>query len=252
MSAEVLKAHKEYKPHIAFPDPRTDILVSEGEILQQLPILGKALGNVMSTLRNPMLIWLADGAELFATDLIEHIPLVDSKRHFEVAVVRCKSREGVDTTSKTEIQFDESEEPFPDVFGKDVIIGDDVLDTGKTVMAVVDRVAEGGGTVTDIAIAAEKPIVDRFKGKVRTHSIPQDIRIWPLILIPALWVYKYGMDNGDPKTEKKDREGREIRVKWTYERGAFPHQCRAYERKARARDVQLLKVQEPDDRPSLI
>ena len=99
----MLNRHKEYKPHLAVPDPRTPILVSEREILTQLPILGRTLRPVISSLRRPILIWIANGGKQFGEDLIEHIPLVDDERGFDVGIVQYRSREELKDTAKQEL-----------------------------------------------------------------------------------------------------------------------------------------------------
>lgn len=239
--AEVLNLHKEYQPHLALPDPRTETLVSESEILRQLPMLGAAFGKVLPTLRNPLFIWIANGAQQFADDLISNVPQVAGVPDFDVAVIQYRSRVGIDQTSQNGILLDETIYPFPDVRNRDVIGIDDVLDTGETALAFVEQVLEFGGRVTDLSFAAVKPEVDRFKGNVRLFSLPNEIRVWPLTTVPALWLYKYGMDNGNDTTEDADRAGREIRVNWEFEKEKYPEACAYYLKQALLRDPEAAK-----------
>lgn len=239
--AEVLNLHKEYQPHFAVPDPRTPILVSEGEILSQLPILGNALRPVISNLRRPILIWIANGGKQFAEDLINNIPLVDEDRGFDVGIVQYRSRTGVEEHSKDGIVLDESVYPFPDVTDRDVLGLDDVLDSGETGCKFDGDVARRGGAVTDLAFAAVKPEVDAFKGLVRLHEIPKKIRIWALSSVQALWLKRYGMDNGVKATEEQDRAGRRIEVNWAFEKETYPEAYAYYLRQALLRDPEAAK-----------
>ena len=237
----MLNRHKEYKPHLAVPDPRTPILVSGREILSQLPILGQTLRPVVSSLRRPILIWIANGGKQFAEDLIDHIPLVDGERGFDVGIVQYRSRVGVEGHNEAGIMLDETEYPFPDVVGRDVFGLDDVLDSAETVCEFDAEVRRRGGLVTDLAFAAEKPTEDRFKGLIRTHNLRKSIRIWSLTQVPPLWLFKYGMDNGKAETEAEDRAGREIRVNWEYEKEHNPEAYAYYLRQAFLRDPTAAK-----------
>lgn len=237
----MLSLHKEYKPHLAVPDPRTPILVSEAEILSQLPILGLAMRPTISSLRRPIMIWIANGGKLFGEDLIEHIPLVDGERVFDVGIVQYRSRVGVEGHSEAGIVLDESEHPFPDVAGRNVIGLDDVLESAETACEFDAEVERRGGLITDFAFAAEKPKRDRFKGLVRTHNLRESIRVWSLTRVPPIWLFKYGMDNGEAATEADDRAGREIRVNWEFEKKRYPEAYAYYLKQALLRDPEAAK-----------
>lgn len=239
--AEVLSLHKEYKPYAALPDPRTEILVSREEIDSQLPVLGKALRPVISSLRRPIFIWIANGGKPFAKDLIKNIPIIDGEPIFDVGVVQYRSRDGVEGHSETGIVLDESEYPFPDVEGRDVFGLDDVLESGETGCEFDTDVLRRGGLVTDLAFAAVKPIDDRFKGLIRTHDLRKSIRVWPLTEVPPVWLYKYGMDNGVKATEAEDRAGREMRVNWEFEKKTYPEAYAFYLKQALLRDPKAAK-----------
>lgn len=239
--AEVLNRHKEYKPHLAVPDPRTPILVSEREILSQLPILGQTLRPVISSLRRPMLIWIANGGKPFAIDLIENIPIVNGEPSFDVGIVQYRSREGIEGHSEAGIMLDETTYPFPDVAGRDVLGLDDVLESGETACKFDTDVRIRGGLVTDLAFAAEKPKEDRFKGLIRTHDLRKSIRVWALTKVQALWLKRYGMDNGDKRTEEEDRKGRCIEVNWEFEKRMHPEAYAYYLRQALLRDPEAAK-----------
>lgn len=237
----MLDRHKEYKPHLAVPDPRTPILVSEREILSQLPILGRTLRPVISSLRRPILIWIANGGKQFGEDLIEHIPLVDGERGFDVGIVQYRSREGIEGRSEAGIVLDETEYPFPNVTGRDVFGLDDVLESTETVCEFDAEVRRRGGLVTDLAFAAEKPREDPFKGLIRTHNLRRSIRVWSLTKVPPVWLFKYGMDNGVKATEAEDRAGREIRANWEFERKTYPEAYAYYLKQALLRDPEAAK-----------
>jgi hypothetical protein len=61
----------------------------------------------------------------------------------------------------------------PLLFGKRVLVVDDVWDTGKTIMAVKQRIESAGGRA-DMAVLHYKPAHSRFDGQPDYYSVTTD------------------------------------------------------------------------------
>lgn len=97
-----------------------------------------------------IVIVLLKGAMVFATDLTRRLP-----RMLEIEPLRVASYHG-ETESSGRVTFLDAK--FPQVRGKQVLVLDDILDTGRTLRAVVDRIeAEGAQQVkTGVLLSKEK------------------------------------------------------------------------------------------------
>ena len=219
---EMLPTPEPYRPFRPIPNPDNPILVSEAEISAQLVKLANHLAPIIRAQNNPILMKIASGGLMFGGDLATALREVDPELQFEEAKIRYRSRRGVGDESDQRPVLDETEDEYPDVEGRNIIFIDDVLDSQYTLVVAEEEARSRGGKVTDVIVAVEKESPDEFKGHIRKHHFPAGIRTHALVKTMALWLYKYGMDNGNDETEAEDRAGREIRVNWDYERAKHP------------------------------
>ena len=212
----------EYRPHRPVPNPDDHVLVTEQVLNIQIQGLAKHLAPLIRAQQRPILMPIAEGGLVFGQDLAVALNQIDPDLEFDYVPIRYRSRRGVSDSSNQRPYLDEEDYPYPDVDGRNVIPIDDVGDSFHTVVVAEKEVRARGGKVNDVVVAVEKQSPDEFKGHIRTHHLPQNVRLHSLIQIGALWVFKYGMDNGNDATEKEDRAGREIRVNWEFERENHP------------------------------
>lgn len=97
-----------------------------------------------------LVVVLLKGAMVFAADLLRRVP-----RMLEIECLNVASYHGGVTSSGT---VDFLDRGLPDVRGRRVLVLDDILDTGRTLRAVVDRLmAEGAVEVrTGVLLAKDR------------------------------------------------------------------------------------------------
>ncbi len=98
-----------------------------------------------------VVIILLKGALVFAADLLRRVPRV-----LELECLNVASYHG-GTESSGSVDF--LDRHFPEVAGRHVLLLDDILDTGRTLRAVSDRLVEEGATAVHSAVllAKDKP-----------------------------------------------------------------------------------------------
>ena len=122
----------------------------------------------------PIFIGVLNGAFLFLSDLVQ---AYDGYCHIDF--VKFKSYSGLESTGKVTTLLD-----FPDVKGKDVIIVEDIVDTGMTLGKIVDRVKQLQANSYRIASLFFKP--DAFKFNYPIDYIGKSI--------PDKFIVGYGLD----------------------------------------------------------
>ncbi len=227
---ERMQPPTEYRPIKAIPNPGSSVLVTGEQLRRQIVPLAESLVPRLRELDNPVLLVLAKGGNVFGEQFAIELNSSDPDLQFEMARVRYKSRIEVSDDSPNEPFFDESEGEFPNVEGRNVVIIDDVADSLHTGTIVARDVEEAGGVVTDMIVAVEKYPVDEFKGIVRKHFF-RGVPIHALVQSPALWLYGYGMDNGNDITEDEDRALEDIHVNWPWETEHWPGMVEEYKRR---------------------
>ena len=115
-------------------DKRLDAMALE--IRQDFP------GEVM------VVIVLLKGAFVFAADLLRRIP-----RMLEIECLNVSSYHG-GTESSGKVDF--LDRKLPDIKGRKVLVLDDILDTGRTLRAVVDRLMEEGACEVKTGVLLKK------------------------------------------------------------------------------------------------
>jgi hypoxanthine phosphoribosyltransferase len=95
-----------------------------------------------------VVIVLLKGALVFAADLLRRLP-----RMLEIECLNVASYHG-GTESSGKVDF--LDHRFPDVSGRQVLVLDDILDTGRTLKAVVERMREEGASQVKTAVLLAK------------------------------------------------------------------------------------------------
>lgn len=158
--------------------PAVEILLSEAQIQARVAELGR---RIEADYRGKPLTIVAvlTGSLILLADLIRciHGPL-------RVALLQASSYKGA-TTSAGALIINESF--APDVAGRDVLLLDDILDTGHTLATLVHRMADRG------ALSVRTAVLLRKVGR-------QEVRLEPDycgFTIPDRFVVGYGLDYDD-------------------------------------------------------
>lgn len=115
-------------------DMRVDrIVVSAEEIAARVPILAREIAEGLGAApRDPVLVAVMTGALIFAADLVRHLPVP-----LRLGLATVSSYPGTATSSQgAQLRGD-----LPsDLAGRDVILLDDILDSGRTLRLLQERI----------------------------------------------------------------------------------------------------------------
>jgi hypoxanthine phosphoribosyltransferase len=154
------------------------ILITEAEIQERIRELGKQIE--MDYQGRPLtIVAILTGSLIVLADLIREIQLP-----LRVALLQASSYKGATTTAGALII---NESFAPDVAGRDVLLLDDILDTGHTLGTLVHRMADRG------ALSVKTAVLLRKTGR-------QEVKIEPDYCgfeIPDAFVVGYGLDYDD-------------------------------------------------------
>ncbi len=149
------------------------LLISQTQIRSRVKELGDEITKTYRGDR-PLFLGIMNGALCFMADLLRAVDL-DS----EVSCVRLASYSGTETTHKLR-----GLEAMGDSFkGRNVIIVDDIFDTGHTLNAVIERLRQLGAADVKVCVLLQKE-----KGQ-----IPVKVD-WIGFKIPNEFVVGYGLD----------------------------------------------------------
>lgn len=160
----ILKVHdKEFEPYL-----------SSKEIDEQVNRLAAEINRDFRD-KKPMFIAILNGAFMFAADLFKHIEV-----EAEICFIKLASYRGVKSTGKviTAIGLD------IDIFDRDVIVIEDIVDTGKTLSQFLPQLVHQHPASLKVAALLHKPAA-------MVHSIKID---YLGFTIPDKFVLGYGLD----------------------------------------------------------
>jgi len=138
----------------------------------------KSLGNQVTEdyqKKDLMLIGVLNGAMIFLADLIRSIELP-----LELGTIRASSYIGAKSSGTVQV----GKEYLPDVKGKDVILVEDIVDTGKTLFELQKIIGEKGANSVSIATLLFKPEAFEFNYPLNYVGFE----------IPNKFVVGYGLD----------------------------------------------------------
>lgn len=151
-----------------------EILFTHDQIVKRCEDIGSQISEEYKG-KNVILVGLLKGSIPFFAELAQHISL-----DVEFDFMAVSSYEGTESTGNVLVKKDISN----DITGKDIIIVEDILDTGKTLHTVRAMLMEKGAASVEIATLLNK----------------QERRVYPIqakyvgFEIPNAFVIGYGMD----------------------------------------------------------
>ncbi len=150
------------------------ISVSEDKIQSILTRLGNQITKDYKD-KEPLFIGLLKGCNPFMVDLMKHIDLYCTLDYLDVS-----SYAGTKSTGNVRINHDLN----TNVERKDIIVIDDILDTGRTLLAVVSLLKARGAKSVKLCVLLDKP-------EGRVAAIEAD---YVGDLVPNEFVVGYGLD----------------------------------------------------------
>ena len=155
-----------------------ELLIDESQIRDRLRVLGR---EIEESYRNKPLTIVAvlTGSLIALADLVRQIRIP-----LRIALVQASSYRGKTTTATTLVL---NEAFAPDVAGRDVLLLDDILDTGQTLSALAEHLKDRGATTVRTAVLLRK---------IGRQVVPIEPDYCGFV-IPDAFVVGYGLDFND-------------------------------------------------------
>jgi len=161
-------------PQINLHDKIFDTYLSEEEIQQKVKELAAAINRDYKDKR-PLFIPILNGSFMFASDLFKYLTI-----ECEVCFIKLASYKGMKSSGNiiTAIGLDQ------DLIGRDIIVVEDIVDTGKTLTEFLPKLSHNQPASLKIAALLHKP----------------EATVHPLVIdyvgfnIPNKFVVGYGLD----------------------------------------------------------
>lgn len=154
------------------------VLIPEERIRERVDIVAKEIARAYAG--QPLtIVGVLTGCLVFLADLIRRLDLP-----LRIALVQASSYRGHSTTAG---DLHVQDELLPDLKGRDILLIDDILDTGKTMRHLVEQMRSLGVASVRTAVLLRK------EGRQEVAIEPDFVGF----VIPNEFVVGYGLDYGD-------------------------------------------------------
>ena len=160
------------------------LLISESEIKKRVKTLANKINKDYKG-KKPIFVGILNGCYVFMADLLREIDL-----DIEVDFVKIRSYEGDSSTGTIKFRKDIS----ADIDGRDIIIVEDIIDSGFTINFLVNRLRNSGPKSVAVATIL-------FKKEVAKLDFDVD---YVGFEIPPEFVVGYGLDYDEKYRQLKD------------------------------------------------
>lgn len=151
---------------IQVKDKKFAVSIPEAEILEQVKRVGREISKDMQG-KDPVFIAILNGAFMFAADLMREVSIPS-----RITFVKLTSYSGVSSTGAVKEMIGLN----TDISGKDVIIVEDIVDTGltmKSLLATLSKYNPASVSICSLLVKPEKLEVD-IDIPYKCFEIPND------------------------------------------------------------------------------
>ncbi|UII28698.1 hypoxanthine phosphoribosyltransferase [Fulvivirga maritima] len=148
--------------------------ISASEISKRIAELGTALNTDYEDKR-PLFIAILNGSFMFAADLLKEVAIP-----CEISFVKVASYEEMESTGNVKQLIGLNET----IFNKDVIIIEDIVDTGRTITKILEEFRSLGASSVEVITLLQKPASNDLGDKIKYIGFS----------IPEKFVLGYGLD----------------------------------------------------------
>ena len=159
---------------VKIKDKTFETSITESEIKQRVKELAQKISHDLEG-RNPLLLGVLNGSFIFAADLMREMTTP-----CEISFVKLASSQGITSTGKVHEVLGINE----DLAGRDVVIVEDIVDTGRTMKQMVESLGTRNPASVHICTLFVKP--DKLEE-------PLDIE-YAAFSIPNDFILGYGLD----------------------------------------------------------
>lgn len=151
------------------------ILIPRNKLEKRILEMGKEISAAYSNEDLPVIMGVLQGAVMFCAELVKNVDVP-----MEMDFVRIKSYSGLETTGKVLM----TKQWEKDVAGRKVLIVEDIIDTGNSILFLKEQLLKAGAKEVKIATMLFKPKAFKF-------NYPID---WIGFEIGNEFVVGYGLD----------------------------------------------------------
>lgn len=169
---------------ITIKDKQFDLFITNEELQKKIDLVAEKLNKDYEG-KAPILVGILNGVFIFAADLVRRL----SFEH-EIHFAKFSSYEGMNTTGKVKQLIGLT----VDIKDRDVIIVEDIVDTGTTLHSIIPQFVEKGAKSVEIAALLMKP------GKLQ---VPLNVK-YCAMEIPNEFIVGYGLDYDNLGRNYKD------------------------------------------------
>lgn len=166
----------------------SEVMITEEQIAQMVEESAAAINADYGTEEELVVISVLNGAFMFTADLLRAL-----KMPIRLEFVQCSSYSGTNSTGSINMKKDFDY----DITGKNVLIVEDIIDTGNTLSKLKKLLQDRGAKSVKLCTAFDKP--DR-----RVNDLQAD---YNGIVIPDEFIVGYGLDFNE-----RHRDLKEIRI----------------------------------------
>lgn len=163
------------------------ILIPSSEYSERMRQIGNELIEIYSE-KNPMFLYVLNGSAQIHSDLFGHLSHNDVFPHTQ-CYAKVKSTDGTKTgDAKYSKEIYETIELMPN---KDVVIIEDIIDTGGTIKGLIDIIKEKNINVKSLSVCAATYKIEQLKDE--NKGILEYVNHVGFI-IPNYWIVGQGLD----------------------------------------------------------
>tara|TARA_Y100000766_G_C18705148_1_gene506192 strand:- start:130 stop:666 length:537 start_codon:yes stop_codon:yes gene_type:complete len=159
---------------ITLHNKKFEVFIPETEISAIVHSMANQINN--SGVKDPLFIAVMNGAFLFAADVMREITILNS----EISFIKLSSYSGTESTGKVNELVGISD----DISGRNIVILEDIIDTGITLEKVITLLEKKNVANIEIATLLFKP--DSYTKDIHIDYIGKEI--------PNNFVVGYGLD----------------------------------------------------------
>lgn len=172
--AEDSKMNQHYTAMIRIKDLDFEISIRQDEISSSIANIAEKMNQDYED-KCPLLLAILNGSFIFAADLVRRLTF-----EHEIQFVKLASYQGTESTGKVKELIGLN----VDIADRDVIIVEDIVDTGKTMANLLPQIKDKGARSVEIATLLMKP---------EKLAVDLDVK-YCAIEIPNDFIVGYGLD----------------------------------------------------------
>lgn len=169
---------------VTIKDKQFKLYLTADQIEEKVSALAERL-NADYAGKCPLLLGTLNGAFIFAADLVRHLTF-----EHEIQFVKYSSYSGMNSTGKVNELIGLKE----DISGRDIIVVEDIVDTGITMSQTIPYIKSKGANTVEIATLLSKP---------NKRTVDIDVK-YCAMEIPNDFIVGYGLDYDELGRNLKD------------------------------------------------